>query len=195
VKKTILQSWKTFGDMSTCLHFGSAVRQAMLSKTIGELDDSFAPYLIRNDTEYPFSTSVGYKDGEDYWRDASSNRYIQHVSVPLLMISAKDDSLVVDSALQSLSRCLENPNVLVVKTKCGGHLGWQEAPPEGFGVGKSWADSAMADFVEAVLEIRTKDLQYREASGVNGDNLASTGPRAVDMVESMYASRNLQSKL
>jgi predicted alpha/beta-fold hydrolase len=195
VKKTILQSWKVFSDMSSCWHFGDAVRQVMLSKTIGELDDAIAPFLIRNDTTYPFSTKIGYENGEDYWRDASSNRYIQHVQVPLLLISSRDDSLVVNAALQSLARCLENPNVLVVKTKCGGHLGWHEAPPGGFGVGKSWADSAMADFIEAVLDMRTKDMKRGEASDANIVNSAPGGPNAVDMVESIYASRNLQSKL
>jgi len=193
VKKNMFQSSRVFRDMSSCWHFGAAIRQVILSKTIGELDNAFAPYLIRNDTEYPFTTKVGYKDGEDYWKDASSNRYIQHVTVPLLTLSAQDDGLVVNPALQSLSRCLENPNVLVVKTKCGGHLGWQEAPPEGFGVGKSWADAAMADFIEAVLDMRKKGMNCVDDG--NGATSVSGVPSSADVVESMYASRNLQSKL
>ena len=92
------------------------------------------------------------KDGEDYWHDSSSNRYVQHVSVPLLQLESQDDFLVTKNALQSIGKCLENPNVLICKTKCGGHLGWQEAPPDGFGVGKSWADLALADFIDAVLD-------------------------------------------
>lgn len=182
VKRTVLQSWKAFRDMSSCLHFGNAIRQVMLSKTIGELDDAFAPYLIRNDPKHPFTTRVGYKDGEDYWRDASSNRYIQHVTVPLLILSAQDDFLVVNPALQSLSRCLENPNVLVVKTKCGGHLGWQEAPAVGYGMGKSWANAATCDFIDAALKMTAngKECTTREK---------------VDIVESLYAAKHLQSKL
>jgi len=62
--------------MSSCWHFGAAIRQDILSKTIGELDNAFAPYLIRNDTEYPFTAKV----------DAGSNRNIQHVTVPLLTL-------------------------------------------------------------------------------------------------------------
>lgn len=193
IKKSMLQNFRAFRDMSSCLHFGGAIRQVMLSKTIGELDNAFAPYLIRNDTEYPFSASIGYKDGEDYWKDASSNRYIQHVTVPMLILSAQDDGLVVSPALQSLSRCLENPNILVVKTKCGGHLGWQEAPPDGFGVGKSWADAAMADFIEAVLEIKKKGM--KSVDDGNGVKSTSCRPSAADVVESMYASQTMQSKL
>ena len=188
VKKSLLQSWSAVRDMSSCFHFGGAVRQALLSRTIGELDNVMSPFLIRNENTYPFSASVGYKDGEEYWHDASSNRYIQHVTVPLLKLSSQDDALVVDGALRSLSRCLENPNVLMVKTKCGGHLGWQEASPHGFGFGKSWADAATTDFIEAVLEMKSKD--HRD-DGVT----AAKKPGSVDIVESMYASKNLQSKL
>jgi hypothetical protein len=76
----------------------------------------------------------------------------------------------------------------MVKTKCGGHLGWQEASPHGFGFGKSWADAATTDFIEAVLEMKSKD--HRD-DGVT----AAKKPGSVDIVESMYASKNLQSKL
>lgn len=187
VKRTVLQSWKTFRDMSNCVHFGSAIRQVMLSKTIGELDDAFAPFLIRNDPTYPFKTKVGYRNGEEYWRDASSNRYIQHVTVPLLILSAQDDVLVVNPARQSLSRCLENPNVLVVKTKCGGHLGWQEAPEVGYGIGigRSWANNAVCDFIDASLRM----------TQCSNDEHDATSSKHMDVLEGMYASRRLQSKL
>jgi len=153
VKKTFIQNWKSIHDMSNCIHFKRAVKRAMLSKTIGQLDHEMSPFLIRNESQYPFVTRLGYVDGENYWHDSSSNQYIQHASVPLLILSSQDDFLVADSALRSLAKCLSNPNVLVVKTKCGGHLGWQEAPPSGmFGIGTSWADTAMADFFSSVLE-------------------------------------------
>ena len=142
VKKTFVTNRKSIGNMSKDIHFKKAVRSAMLSKTIGQLDHAMSPFLIRNESQFPFVTRVGYQDGENYWHDSSSNRYIQNVSVPLLILSSQDDFLVADSALRSLAKCLSNPNVLVVKTKCGGHLGWQEAPPSGtFGIGTSWADN------------------------------------------------------
>jgi predicted alpha/beta-fold hydrolase len=193
VKRSMLQTWNSFSDMSSCFHFGAAVRQALLSRTISELDHSMSPYMIRNETTYPFTTKIGFKDGYDYWHDSSSNRYIPHVSVPLLKISSQDDFLVTDPALRSLSRCLENPNVLVVKTKCGGHLGWQTAPTHGFGVGKSWADRAMTDFIESILEMKAKNLQEEDGNEVktNETNI----PSSADIVESMYAVKNLQSKL
>jgi uncharacterized protein len=181
VKKTILHSWQAFKAMRTCSHFSQALNQVLMARTIGQLDNAMAPFLIRNEPEYPFSTKIGYDDGEAYWKDASSNRYIQHVSVPLLKLSSQDDFLVVNPALRSLARCLENPNVLVVKTKCGGHLGWQEAPLDGFGIGKSWAANAMSEFIDAVLKMR-------EVHSIDKDE-------SINVVEDLYASTKLQSRL
>ena len=188
VKKTFVANRKSIGNMSKDIHFKKAVRSAMLSKTIGQLDHAMSPFLIRNESQFPFVTRVGYQDGENYWHDSSSNRYIQNVSVPLLILSSQDDFLVADSALRSLAKCLSNPNVLVVKTKCGGHLGWQEAPPSGtFGIGTSWADTAMANFFLSVLEV--KDALKRTST---------TGKQSVggeSIVECLYNSKQVKSKL
>ena len=194
VKKTFAENWKSISSMSKCFHFKKAVMEALLSKTIGQLDDAMSPFLIRNETQYPFSTKLGFVDGEDYWHDASSNRYIQHLSVPMMILSSQDDFLVADPALRSLSRCLSNPNVLVVKTKCGGHLGWQEAPPSGkFGIGKSWADTAMADFFSSVLETNKISKASKMAEEKAPESIQF--PTQGDIIESLYSSKQLKSKL
>ena len=116
--------------------FQHAMKKALLAPTIGKLDDAAAPYLIRNDSYPPYATRIGFKDGEEYWWESSSHRYVGHVSVPLLKISAQDDFLVFGQFQRKLNHCLENPNVVVVKTRCGGHLGWQESPPPSSGGGE-----------------------------------------------------------
>ena len=124
------------------------------------MDDAAAPVLLYNDTVHPYGIKLGYKDGRDYWNDASSSRYISHVPIPLLSLSSDDDFLVTKPARRSLRQCLNNPNVMVVNTKCGGHLGWQEAGNNRdrsvsfmnfLSGGGSWADTAMADFFSAVI--------------------------------------------
>ena len=136
-----------------------------MSPTIGKLDDTVAPYLIRNDNRPPYASRIGFEDGEEYWWDSSSHRYVAHVSVPLLKVSAQDDFLVFGQFARKLNHCLENPNVVVVKTRCGGHLGWQESPPlskDGkrsgmLGGSGSWSDVAVADFIDALLQVREED--------------------------------------
>lgn len=136
------------------------------------------------------------KDGEEYWHDSSSNRYVQHVSVPLLQLESQDDFLVTKSALQSIAKCLVNPNVLICKTKCGGHLGWQEAPPNGFGVGKSWADLALTDFIDALLDTEEAKTKINVLNKNRGDKAGSSDISTMDIVEDMYASNyRLQSRL
>jgi len=107
------------------------------------------------------------------------------VSVPLLKITARDDFLVFGQFARKLNHCLENPNVLVVKTRCGGHLGWQESPPQKEGGsssllgGKSgsWSDAAVADFIEALLQIREEDRRKRLSEG--GKAMSSPPPKVL----------------
>jgi predicted alpha/beta-fold hydrolase len=50
---------------------------------------------------------------------------VGHFSVPLLKVAANDDFMVFGQFARNLNHCLENLNVAVVQTRCGGHLGWQ----------------------------------------------------------------------
>ena len=156
VKRSLLQNYSSFKQHSDP-GFQHAMKKAMLAPTIGKLDDAAAPYLVRNDPFPPYTHRIGFDNGEHYWHDSSSHRYVAHVSVPLLKISAQDDFLVFGQFRKKLNYCLENPNVVVVKTKCGGHLGWQESPPKGSTSSGSWSDVAVADFIEALLQVKEED--------------------------------------
>ena len=74
--------------------------------------------------------------------------------MPFLCVSSEDDFLISQPSKNRLGFCLGNPNIMVVETRCGGHLGWQESPPEtdsAFG-STSWANSATADFFDSVMK-------------------------------------------
>ncbi len=164
--------------------FQHALNKALLAPTIGKLDDAAAPYLIRNESYPPYAPRIGYEDGEEYWWESSSHRYVGHVSVPLLKISAQDDFLVFGQFQRKLNHCLENPNVVVVKTRCGGHLGWQESPPPSssgggglLGGSGSWSDVAVADFIEALLQIRQEDRE-KKMKLRRGGNVKKNGGEA-----------------
>ena len=160
IKRSLLENFKAFRQHHDP-GFQRAMVKACLAPTIGQIDDIAAPYVLRNDNHPPYTSRIGFKDGEEYWWDSSSHRYVAHVSVPLLKISARDDFLVFGQFARKLNHCLENPNVVVVKTRCGGHLGWQESPPPSMdGNSKltgSWSDVAVAEFIDALLQIREED--------------------------------------
>lgn len=173
VKKSILQNFHTYKRHHDP-GFQACFKKALLSTTIGKLDDSVAPYILRNDSHPPYTPRVGFKNGDEYWWDSSSHRYVAHVSVPLLKISAQDDFLVFGQFVKKINHCMENPNVIVVKTRCGGHLGWQESPPPSkdgkrtfsslLRASGSWSDVAVADFIEAILQLREEDERRRARS-------------------------------
>lgn len=93
VKRSLLQNLSTYMQHHE-RGFQNAIKKAMLSRTIQQLDNACAPYILRNDPYPPFAPRVGFKDGNEYWHDSSSHRYVGHVSVPLLKVAAKDDFLV-----------------------------------------------------------------------------------------------------
>ena len=171
-RKGILENLRNFIPMMRSQQYRTAIRKALLSNTIGEFDEAMAPIFIRNEQTYPFSFKIGYENGEAYWHDASSYRVISHVSVPLLLLTSQDDFLVYKGSTGKMAYSVSNPNVMVVKTKCGGHLGWHEAPPDTgnvFGFGTSWADTATADFIEAIHH--TRSSQDNESDGYNTEML------------------------
>lgn len=162
-KKSLLENISTLkhvNDPSTLRAF----RNAMTAFTLAQFDEALAPVLAHNDAHYPFNIRPGYPNGAvDYWRDAGSYKVVPYIPVPFLTIAAKDDMIVYNPARKRMSVCLLNPNVMWVETMCGGHLGWQEAPPEkgNWGFHSSWADSATADFIEATLQARERHRKMR----------------------------------
>ena len=159
VKLHILENWRVWKDALVYPEIKRAMMTALMATTVDQIDEAIAPVLIRNQPYYPYQNSIGYESVEEFYADASSYRFIQHVSVPLLQIIAGDDKVVYHTFQKKLPHSILNPNVMCVETKCGGHLGWQESPPPSnvaaenrFGGGPSWASRATADFIDAILE-------------------------------------------
>ena len=160
-----------------CPQFQAVLHRTMMAPTIQGVDEAIAPILIKNNPVFPFETRIGYDNADAYWKDASSYLYIRHISVPLLLLTSQDDFLVRDGSIGKMYYPLANPNVLVVNTKCGGHLGWQESPPDTgsmFGFGTSWADTATTDFIDAILQGKkrpTEDYNAMNKSKLKADAL------------------------
>jgi predicted alpha/beta-fold hydrolase len=195
VKKSVVENWKQLHSMKKGdAHYRDVIRRAIFAGTIGEFDEAVASVCVRNHPFYPFSFRIGYKNGKSYWTDASSYRLIRYISVPLLQLTAKDDFLVGRPSTSKLTYSLQNPNVMVVNTRCGGHLGWQESPPDTgniFGFGTSWADAASADFIQAIINKKREQLvtkspdnvQERHVPMKDGDALGDDAPVPVGSIE------------
>jgi predicted alpha/beta-fold hydrolase len=172
VKRTLVENWGSVRKFFRDSYYKSQILKAMGSLSLGASDDALSRIMIRNDSIYPFGVSVGYTGGgPDYSHDASSYRCCPYIPVPTLQIIASDDFLVGHTFKGKTYFSLANPNIMVVETKCGGHLGWQESPPppppsaqpgereNGSGGNSryglsSWSDAAAADFIQAIIETK-----------------------------------------
>jgi predicted alpha/beta-fold hydrolase len=200
VKKTVLESWSSIRKFSDA-HYQSRIRKAILAPSILDFDNAMAPIFIHNESVYPFAFKIGYKNGQEYYHDASSYRHIRHITVPTLQLIASDDFLVYPSFKTKSYFSLANPNVMVVETKCGGHLGWQESAPhspqvvgdaDGASHGSmlsssSWSDAATADFIQAVTEALQEKENIRSLSD------KSKGHTSMDIIDFSSGASSLNS--
>jgi predicted alpha/beta-fold hydrolase len=101
-------------------------------RTVREFDDEItAPYF-------------GYKDAEDYYEHAGAKRVLPQLSVPMLLITAKDDPFVPYEALVRAG-VEKAAGVRFVTPEHGGHCGfiskWE-------GAERFWAEERVVEFVE-----------------------------------------------
>ena len=191
IKKVALENLSTLRGLNDQRSRG-IVKNGFVAPTIAGVDRAWATAMIRNNPHYPFETRIGYTDAEAYWFDASSYRYVRHISIPFLNITAQDDFLVSRPSRNKLGFCLANPNVVNVETRCGGHLGWQETPPDSAFGASSWADTAASDFFDAILKVNS---EYSPSISANASNIPADKP-GVGCVDLSYTnSKQIGEKL
>ncbi len=83
---------------------------------------------FRECDEYATAPLHGFAGAEDYYRKSSSNRFIQSVRVPTLLLHSRDDPFLPPAALP-LSAIEANPFLTLVLTDRGGHVGFFEGGP------------------------------------------------------------------
>ena len=96
--------------------------------SILDLDAVWASATIRDFDEAATARLHGFADAEDYYRRSSSNRFLQSVRVPTLLIHSLDDPFLPTAALP-LSVIEANPFLSLSLTECGGHVGFFEGGP------------------------------------------------------------------
>lgn len=113
-----------------------SVEQVMASQTIREFDDAFTRRIFN------------YTTVNNYYRDASSCRFIEHVCIPLLCFNALDDPIAVDECIP-WDEIKINPYVVLATTDKGGHIGWFEHVRQP----TRWIVKPLAEFIVAMFEV------------------------------------------
>lgn len=111
------------------------VTQVLAAKTIREYDDAYTKKMFN------------YSTVDNYYRDASCCRVIEHVRIPLLCINALDDPI---SSLPCIpfDEIMINPYVVLALTQYGGHLGWFEHAYRP----SRWVDKPLAEYIVAMFQ-------------------------------------------
>lgn len=96
--------------------------------TILDLNAVLASATIRQFDVTATAKLNGFDGAEDYYRKSSSNRFVESVRVPTLLIHSRDDPFLPPAALP-LSAIGANPLLTLVLTDRGGHVGFLEGGP------------------------------------------------------------------
>ncbi len=97
-------------------------------ENIIDLDAVWASATLRDFDAAATAKLHGFTGAEDYYRKSSSNRFIQSVQVPTLLVHSRDDPFLPEAALP-LSAIEANPFLTLVLTGGGGHVGFLEGGP------------------------------------------------------------------
>jgi predicted alpha/beta-fold hydrolase len=94
----------------------------------------------------------GFVDAEDYYRQCSSKEFVARITTPTLLLHALNDPFLPSSAIP-LARIAGNPNLTLVLTERGGHVGFVEgaAPWKAM----FWAERAAASFLSHHSQLST----------------------------------------
>jgi predicted alpha/beta-fold hydrolase len=88
----------------------------------------------------------GFRDAVDYYARASSAQFLQHITVPTLVLHAEDDPFI-RVLPETRRKLIANPNIVYVETAHGGHCAFL-ADADGYD--GRWAERQAIEFVQRV---------------------------------------------
>ncbi|KAG0716672.1 Abhydrolase domain-containing protein 2 [Chionoecetes opilio] len=98
----------------------------------------------------PFRRIFGFRSVEELYRNDSSANYLANVSVPIVLINARDDPLVHPDMLNIPQAFVKtHKNSLYIETEHGGHLGYYDG---GYILPRAvtWLDRTVVSLVTAL---------------------------------------------
>ncbi|KAJ2784543.1 hypothetical protein H4R18_001083 [Coemansia javaensis] len=88
----------------------------------------------------------GHKSIDEYYENASSIRYVDSIEVPFLAINSLDDRITPARGIP-VDKFKTNPNIALVLTPHGGHLGFLTGIPP-----RIWLTTPIVEFASAVVK-------------------------------------------
>ncbi|KAM4027481.1 phospholipase ABHD3 isoform 2-T2 [Anomaloglossus baeobatrachus] len=146
LEKTL--NWILFNYyLTTCLQASIMRHRSVLEKQF-DIDYVMKAKSIREfDTRFT-SVMFGYPTNDHYYKDASPCHRVKSIEIPVLCLNAVDDVFSPGHAIP-VESAKQNPNVALVLTAYGGHIGFLEGiwPRQ-----QTYMDRIFKQFVQAVFE-------------------------------------------
>ena len=133
-----LYRWSFVGSLR-----GRVRRKSRLSPELFDTRSLRSVRTIRQFDDRYTAPHGGYRDAADYYARTSSLPVIADIRVPTLVIHSLDDPLIPAASFRDPALA-ENPDVLLVLTRHGGHVGFLSAPAAG--EDRHWAESRVVEF-------------------------------------------------
>lgn len=84
----------------------------------------------------------GFRDAADYWTRASSRQFLPHITIPTLILNARNDPFLTTASLP-LPEAEANPSIFLEVPESGGHVGFLD-----FARGvQPWSERRVARFI------------------------------------------------
>uniref|UniRef100_A0A8C8SHM2 Phospholipase ABHD3 n=1 Tax=Pelusios castaneus TaxID=367368 RepID=A0A8C8SHM2_9SAUR len=141
-------NWLLFNYyLTTCLQSSVSRHRQMLEKLF-DMNLVMKAKTIREFDKQFTSVMFGYNIIDDYYVDASPCCKLKSIEIPVLCLNSMDDVFSPSHAIP-METFKQNPNVALVLTSCGGHIGFLE----GIWPRKcTYMDRVFKQFVQAVFE-------------------------------------------
>ena len=95
------------------------------------------------------SKFAGYKDNDEYWENMQPIKVVDSMKVPFLVLSSKDDPIVLKEWIAK-DLFLKNNRSLLVETKLGSHCAFSE----GLFSSSSYSTRVLIDFIDTARKLQ-----------------------------------------
>ncbi|CAH2284925.1 phospholipase ABHD3 [Pelobates cultripes] len=133
--------------LTTCLQASIIRHRAILEKQFDIANIMKAKSIREFDRRFT-SVMFGYPTIDHYYKDASPCHRVKSIEIPVLCLNAVDDVFSPGHAIP-VECAKQNPNVALVLTSYGGHIGFLEGiwPRQ-----QTYMDRVFKQFVQAIFE-------------------------------------------
>jgi uncharacterized protein len=122
-------------------------RKARLFPEVYDASKLRGIWSIRKFDDIFTSRYSGFRDVADYYQQASSLQFAKDITVPTLLLHAKDDPFIPFAAFEH-QEVRANPHIAVVATAHGGHVGFISASKDL--AERFWYERQIVEFIQFV---------------------------------------------